>query len=124
MFWKQKEKKDLGNRINNNDITITRYLTDGLLAFNDKNRLFLVNPKAEKFLKVKEEDILGKSVLELNKFAEIGKIISALGVSLEECFRKEVFLEFFKDKKGSKSNRVIFRKCISQKTPHYYTICA
>jgi len=98
MFWSQKRKqkevgKILNGETNSNDVTITRYLTDGLLAFDNKNRLFLINPMAEKFLNIKEKDILGKSSLELNRFPKIGKIISALGGGLKECFRKEVKLE-------------------------------
>lgn len=92
MFWnkKEKEKENLIREINNNELTITRYLTDGLLAFDNKNRLFLINPKAKKFLKIKERDVLGKSVLKLSRFPEISKIISVLGAGLGEFFRKEI----------------------------------
>jgi len=97
MFWKQKEKhweaKALNGGINNNDTTIIHYLTDGLLVFDSKNRLFLINPKAEKFLNVRGKDILGKSSLELNRFPKISKVISVLDGGLKECFRKEVKLE-------------------------------
>lgn len=95
MFWGQREKyqkeeKALNGKINNNDITITRYLTDGLLAFDNKNRLFLANPKAEKFLNIKKRDVLGKSALDLSRLQGIKEIISVLGGGLKECFRKEL----------------------------------
>ena len=94
MFWgkeKNRQKEDLPEeKINNSEIAITRYLTDGLLAFDSKNRLFLINPKAEKFLGLKKKNILGKSILELNKFERLEKIVSILGSGLNECFRREL----------------------------------
>lgn len=93
MFWvKKKNKRSPAEWLYENEITISRYLTDGLLVFDSENKLFLINPAAEKFLEVKQEEILGRSILEMSRFIRLGPIISLLGGGLEECFRKE--LEF------------------------------
>ena len=62
MFWRKDKKTENGNNINETDLTITRYLTDGLLVFDKENRVFLANPQAEKILGIKEEQVLGRSI--------------------------------------------------------------
>jgi len=99
MIWDNKKKN---NKIKpelwlyENDITIIRYLVDGLLVFNSENKLFLINPAAERFLEVEENEVLGRSVLELSSFEKFNPLVSMLGGGLEECFKKElVFSEEF-----------------------------
>ena len=88
MFWKKKKEPE--KWLYENDIILTRYLIDGILVFDSDNRLFLINPSAEKFLKVKEKEVLGKTILELSGFAMISPLASLLGGGLEECFRQEL----------------------------------
>jgi len=90
MFWNKKEKEKSAEWLYNNDIAITHYLIDGLLAFNSENQLFLVNPAAEKFLGIKESEAIGKSILELSRFPKLGPLVSLLGGGLEEYSRKEL----------------------------------
>jgi len=91
MFWKKKESnKDTEKWLYENDVTITRYLIDGLLVFDLENRLFLINPSAEKFLDVEKKQVLGKNILELSEFSKLSPLASLLGGGLEECFRKEL----------------------------------
>ena len=95
MFWNKNKKNKIiepAQWLYENEVTISQYLTDGLLVFDSENNLFLINPAAENFLEVKKEDIIGKSVLEMSKFPRLTPIISLLGGTLEECFKKE--LEF------------------------------
>jgi len=94
MFWdkKEKEKGESVDWLYENDITITHYLMDGLLAFDSENKLFLINPAAEKFLEISEKDVMGRSILEFNQFPKTQPLVSFLGGGLEECFREE--LEF------------------------------
>lgn len=89
MFW-NKNKKEPEKWLQEDDITITRYLIDGLLVFNSENQLFLINPSAEKFLQVRERDVLGKTVLEMSNFERFSPLVSLLGGGLEEYFRKEL----------------------------------
>ncbi len=96
MFWRKENKKkesfgdvkDVGEV--RDDTIITNYLTDGLLVFDRNSRLSLVNPQAEKFFEVRKKEILGKSILELNRFPNFRPLISLLGGGLREFFRKEL----------------------------------
>lgn len=99
MFWKRKNKKkksfgDIKNiknirKVKDNTI-ITNYLTDGLLVFDRNSRLSLVNPQAERLFEVRKEKILGKSILELNRFPSFKPLVSLLGGEIREFFRKEL----------------------------------
>jgi len=99
MFWKRKNKKkksfrdikDIKDiREVGDDTIITNYLTDGLLVFDKNSRLFLVNPRAERLLEVRKEKILGKSILELNRFPSFKPLVSLLGGEIRKFFRKEL----------------------------------
>lgn len=99
MFWKRKnkKKKSLGNtkdikdiREIRDDTIITDYLTDGLLVFDRNSRTSLVNPQAERLLEVRKEEILGKSILELNRFPSFEPLVSLLGGEIRGFFRKEL----------------------------------
>jgi len=96
MFWKKKNKKkksfgdvkDIREIID--DTIITDYLTDGLLVFDNNSRLSLVNPQVERLFKVRKEKILGKSILELNRFPGFKPLVSLLGGEIRKFFRKEL----------------------------------
>lgn len=92
MFWNQKNKYKEENYkdILKNETRITDYLTYGLLAFDKKGKLFLINPQAEELFKVKKEKILGKAILELNRFPNFSSLISLLGGGIAEFFEKEL----------------------------------
>lgn len=51
---------------------------DGLLVFDKENRLVLANPQAENFLKVKSQNIIGKSTSELSGAKNLEGLISIL----------------------------------------------
>lgn len=88
MFWRKKEK--VYEKFYGEDTTITNYLTDGLLLFDRNGRLSLVNPQAEKLFEVSKEEILGKSILKLNRFPNFRPLVSLLGGGIKEFFRKEL----------------------------------
>lgn len=91
LFWKNRQsEKDYEQAFNGSDLTITNYLTDGLLVFDRNNRLFLINPKGQKLLDVTQEEALGKSVLELVRFEKAEPLIDFLGAGLMECAKEEV----------------------------------
>lgn len=101
MFWKKrKNKKEENNDARENAINdpreffekdeIVNYLSDGLLVFNNYNKLVLINPRAEEFFKVKSEEVLGSSIFDLNRFFNFKSLVSLLGGAMEKCFRKEL----------------------------------
>jgi len=97
MFWRKKQKEKLNwEDIQKKDkelrriLAIIAYLRDGVLVFDKKNKLFLINPQAEKFLEVKGKQILGKSILELSSFPFIRPLVSLLGGEIREVYEKEL----------------------------------
>lgn len=89
MFFKK--KKNIPIIANgNSDITITNYLADGLLVFNSKNKLTLLNPKAEMLFEVLEEKALGKSILELARFKRLSPLVSLLGGGIKPMTKTEL----------------------------------
>jgi PAS domain S-box-containing protein len=66
---------------------------DGLLVFDNKNKLVLINPQAEVFFDVKSRDLVGRSALELATFPTLEPLMKLLGGEIREVFRKELPLK-------------------------------
>jgi len=101
MFWKKKQKEEFNKKFFRKDIqekngetrrilAIVAYLRDGVLVFDKENKLFLINPRAEKFFEVESKQILGKSILELSSFPFIKLLVSLLGGEIIEVYEKEL----------------------------------
>ncbi|MFH0987459.1 MAG: ATP-binding protein [Patescibacteria group bacterium] len=74
----------------NKTMAIINNFVDGLLVFDKKNKLSLINPQAEDFFDVKSQDLTGKSILELSVFPTIQPMANLLGNSIKGVFRKEI----------------------------------
>ena len=75
-------------------LAIIDKLADGLMVFDEKEKLSLINPAAQGFFKIKEE-ALGKSINDFLNFPELKNLFYLLGKEIKEVFRKE--LEIDKD---------------------------
>jgi len=64
--------------------------TDGLLIFDEEGKLSSINPQAEGFLRVKLEEVVGKSLLELATIPNFLPLIEILGKGIKGIFRKEI----------------------------------
>jgi PAS domain-containing protein len=105
IFWKKKNKEEsdpyktliIGAENDNAGrirvSAIINYLNDGILVFDEKNQLSLINAQAEKFLEVKKEEVLGQSILKLNPFLNFRPLVSILGGDVREVFRKDIQLK-------------------------------
>ena len=91
MFWKKNNNNN--NLFLGSDLTIANYLSDGLLVFDKNNKLVLVNLQTEEFFQIRKEKILGKSILELNRFSNFGPLVSLLTGRTKEFFRRELQIE-------------------------------
>jgi two-component system sensor histidine kinase VicK len=67
-------------------------LNDGLLFFDKKNQLSLMNPQAERFFGIEKEEVVGKSVLDFFQLPELRGLAALLGRNIERLFRKELKL--------------------------------
>jgi len=74
----------------NKTLAIIINFADGLLVFDKENKLSLINPQAENFLKVKGKEIVGKTTLELKNFPTLEPLISLIGEEIKGVFRKEL----------------------------------
>jgi len=73
----------------NKTLAIINNFTDGLLVFDDKNKLLLINPQAENLLKIKKAAVEGKSILEFSKTTPLGSLSKILGEKLKKVSRRE-----------------------------------
>jgi PAS domain S-box-containing protein len=74
----------------NKTLALIQNFADGVLVFDHEGKVSLVNPQTENFLKVKKEEIIGKSFLELAQFLKFKPIYKALNGELNLVFRKMV----------------------------------
>jgi len=83
--WKEaeEEKEKIQEIINN--------LTDGLLVFDRKNYLALINPRAEELLSIKKGELIGKDVANFSNFEQLKNLVDLIGKDIKEnLFRKEL----------------------------------
>lgn len=77
----------------NKTLAIIGNFTDGLLVFDKEDKLSLINPQAEIFLKIKIKEVINKSLLELSNFSKIQPLTKLLMKKNKEIFRKELTLK-------------------------------
>jgi PAS domain S-box-containing protein len=66
--------------------TIITNFTDGLLVFDEKKTLILINPQAENFFEIRDKDVINKKLSGLSAFP----IFKPLTKLLEEIFATEI----------------------------------
>ena len=74
-------------------LTIINNFTDGLLVFDKKNNISLMNPQAEDFFEINVEKIVGKSTTELTKIPIFEPLTNLFGEKIKKIFRKELLLK-------------------------------
>jgi len=65
-------------------------LVDGLLVFDEENKISLINPQTEVFFNVKAKDVVGRQILELSTFPTIEPLVKMVGPEIKGVFRKEI----------------------------------
>jgi len=74
----------------NKTLAIITNFTDGLLFFNKDNKLSLINPTAEEFLRVSAMEIIGQSFFKKSSFSNLEVVLSFLRkIKEKEVFREE-----------------------------------
>ncbi|MFA5746498.1 MAG: ATP-binding protein [Candidatus Paceibacterota bacterium] len=80
----------------NKTLAIVQNFSDAILVFDEENSLELINPLAEEFLGVKEEDILRKKIEDLLNLPKTRALMEVLDMSgkdsIEKVFRKEFMM--------------------------------
>ncbi len=62
---------------------VLKSLVDGLMVFDQEDKISLVNPEAEKILDIEQEKALGKRIPDLKNYPKLVKLYRALGNKLE-----------------------------------------
>jgi PAS domain S-box-containing protein len=87
------ESRSKAEEEKNKTLAIITNLTDGILVFDEENKLSLMNPLAESFFDVKSRDLVGKSILELSTFPTLKPLREILTEEIGEIFRREVLVQ-------------------------------
>lgn len=74
-------------------LAIIENFPEGLLVFDKENVLVSINPQAEKFFKVKREEVLEKSSIELQKEGYFLPLFEIIGPEIKKVEKKELPLE-------------------------------
>ncbi|NOQ68250.1 GHKL domain-containing protein [Patescibacteria group bacterium] len=88
-----KEEKSKAEEEKEKTLAIIRNFSDGLLIFDNKDKLLISNAEAEKFLNLNKKEIIGKSVSELSEFHDMKLLFNIVGKNIKEVFRKELKIE-------------------------------
>lgn len=87
-----KSARDEADHERRRAMALINNFADGIIVFNRKNILTLINPEAEKILGVKGADLLKKSFLELRSFAKIKPISEFFQGNVKEADRQEIVI--------------------------------
>lgn len=90
-----KREKTVAEEEKEKTVAIIRNFSDGLLVFNSKDELTIINPEAQEFLQLQEIDVVGRGVEALAKKPELASLFAVTGPEMHEISRKE--LEINKD---------------------------
>jgi len=87
------EAKDREEQEKNKTLSIITNLADGLLFFNNEEKIDLMNSQAENFFGLGAKEIIGKSLQELDNFTDLKPLVKLLGKKIEKIFRKEILIK-------------------------------
>lgn len=77
----------------NKTLAILANFTDGLLVLDKENIISLINPRAEEFLNVKNKEIIGRLISELDQFPNFKPLINFLKNGVKKVFREELSIK-------------------------------
>ncbi|MBU1045612.1 PAS domain-containing protein [Patescibacteria group bacterium] len=82
-------KQQIEREKNRSQIIFNNFI-DGLLIFNSKGELELLNPRAEEFLKVRQSALIGKTITELAEWSQTMDLAKMLESRKKDIFREEL----------------------------------
>jgi PAS domain S-box-containing protein len=81
----------------NKTLAIIQNFSDAVLVFDENNIVELLNPLAEEYLGLKEENLMGKSIEDLSSSEQTKALVEAFEISdtaiIKKVFRKEFLLK-------------------------------
>lgn len=85
-----KDARDEAMRERSKAMALINNFSDGIMVFNRKNKLTLINPMAENMLEVEKSALLNKSFLALRVFPKIKPISIYFKAAIREISRQEI----------------------------------
>jgi PAS domain S-box-containing protein len=76
----------------NKTLAIIANLADGLLVFDDQNKLIMINPRAEYFFEASAKDVIGTGIKDLGELPNFKTVVDLLGEIIKETFRQELLV--------------------------------
>ncbi len=73
-------------------LTIINSFADGLIILNEKDKIFSINPQAEKMLGLKAGKLINKTIYSMSDFINAVPIVSVLNDGLNNIYNKEIIL--------------------------------
>jgi PAS domain S-box-containing protein len=86
-------EREIINKERDRALAIINNLSDGILVFDKKKNLSLINPQAELFFETKAPDIMGKSASYFTEIPLFESLINLLSQEDKKIFRKELSLK-------------------------------
>jgi len=86
-------EREIINKERDRALAIINNLSDGILVFDKKKNLSLINPQAELFFETKAPDIIGKSASDFAEIPLFKSLINLLSQEDKKIFRKELSLK-------------------------------
>lgn len=84
-----KREKAIAEEEKEKTVAIINNFSDGLLVFDSKNLLTIINPAAERLLRVKSIDVAQHPIASLSQMPEFSALFGILGAGMEEISRRE-----------------------------------
>jgi len=72
---------------------VVKSLSDGLIVLNNKERISLLNPQAERMLEIPQKELVGKNIEEIGSSARLASLARALKDWSKGMFRREVLID-------------------------------
>jgi len=85
----EEARKKVEEEKNKTQAIITN-LTDGLMFFDQEKKLSLINRQAEEFFEIKNQQLIGQTLLELSKNFKFKLLRELIGEEIDNVFRKEL----------------------------------
>ncbi len=84
------KERNRAEQESNKTLAIIQNFTDGLLVFDKEGKVSLANPQTESFFKIKVQDLIGKSLSELEKIPTLNPLIQLFGREIKRISKKEL----------------------------------
>lgn len=85
--------KNLAINERDKTLAIINSFADGILLFDEKNQITLVNPKFEKYFEISAKELLNKNISDLGNIEKVNVIRGVLSGDISNVYRRELHVK-------------------------------